>query len=164
MGRHLRFILVIAGLGLAGTSPAAAGDADRNPCVDPKPLREMSQDETRTIPELCTWRDDSARPDAHRDMMLGQQQEAPPAPKINLSMEQRHVIKEIVLKEMKPKRATADVTAGIGDPVPAGVDVLPFPAEISAKIPQVRSHGFFVTDDHVIVVNTKDNKIEDVIE
>jgi hypothetical protein len=86
-----------------------------------------------------------------------------PAAKINLSMEQRHVIKEIVLKDLKPRKA-ADVTLEIGDAVPDGVDVQAFPPAVSAKVPQVKAHAFFVTGDHVIVVSPKDRKVADIIE
>ena len=98
-----------------------------------------------------------------REMTLVQRDE-PSAPKINLSMEQRHVIKEIVLKDIKPNKAAIDVNLAIGDVAPPGVELQPFPPEVSAKVPQIKSHAFFVRAEQVIVVNPKDNKIEDIID
>jgi Protein of unknown function (DUF1236) len=79
-------------------------------------------------------------------------------------MEQRHIIKEIVLKDMKPKQATINFSVAIGDVVPPDVDVQPFPTEVSGKVPQVKSHAFFVMGERVIVVNPKNRRIEDVID
>jgi hypothetical protein len=131
-------------------------------CTEPKPFRAVAQDETRTISELCMWRDDSLRLGADRKTPLAQDE--PPAAKINLSIEQRHVIKEIVLKDLKQKRMTADVAISVGDAVPAGVDVTPFPPAVYGSVPPVKSHGFFVKDDYVIVANPEDNTIADVID
>jgi hypothetical protein len=60
-----------AALLLSAAAPAFAIDTD--PCVGPKPYREVAQDEIRTIPELCglhdqilrgnpDWQGDSADP------------------------------------------------------------------------------------------------------
>ncbi len=92
------------------------------------------------------------------------QEEVPPAPKINLTMEQRHIIKEIVLKDLKPKKVTAELSLSIGDPLPSNVEAQPFPSEVYGKVPQVKSHAFFVIDERVVVVSPKDNKIADIIE
>ena len=83
---------------------------------------------------------------------------------INLSLEQRHIIKEIVLKDLKVKKETASVPLEVGAKVPPSIATQPFPPEIASKVPQVRSHAFFVMDDRVVVVDPKDNVIADVIE
>jgi hypothetical protein len=82
---------------------------------------------------------------------------------INLTQENRHVIKEIVLKDMEVKKAPDNVNVTIGDPVPQGVSVQPFPAEVFQKVPALKSHSFFVKGDQVVVVDPKDNTIADVV-
>jgi hypothetical protein len=83
---------------------------------------------------------------------------------INLTLEQRHIIKEIVLKDMKVQKETANVSLEVGAKVPTSITTHPFPREIASKVPQVRSHAFFVKDDRVVVVDPKDNVIAEVTE
>jgi hypothetical protein len=78
---------------------------------------------------------------------------------VELTMEQRHVIKEIILKDLKIAPQTAEVPTQIGQPVPTGVPLQPIPVEVSAKIPQIKSHSFIVKNDTVLIVDPKDNKI-----
>jgi hypothetical protein len=87
-----------------------------------------------------------------------------PTHRINLMIEQRHVIKEIIIRDLKFKEAAQPNAPGaIGETVPSGVILHPIPVEVSAKVPQVRTHSFFVKDDHVFVVDPKDNKVADVV-
>ena len=87
-----------------------------------------------------------------------------PAHRINLTVEQRHVIKEIIINDLKFKEATQpNAPDAIGETVPSGVVLQPIPVEVSAKVPQVRTHSFFVKDNHVFVVDPKDNKVADVV-
>jgi hypothetical protein len=83
-----------------------------------------------------------------------------PAPKLNLTLEQRHTIKELV-KDMKAD--AADVQATIGEPIPAGINPRPMPSDVSQKVPQVKSHRFFLTAQQIVIVDPKDNKVADVI-
>lgn len=90
-----------------------------------------------------------------------------PADSVNLTMEQRHVIKEIIVKEMKipeTKDQAAKVTAQVGDTIPAGVALQPMPVEVSAKIPQLKAHSFMIKDNKVIIVDPKDNKIAALVD
>ena len=90
---------------------------------------------------------------------------ARPTHRINLTVEQRHVIREIILKDLKFKDAAqANASGNVGDTVPAGVVLHPIPVEVSAKVPQVRTHSFFVKDDHVFVVDPKDNRVAEVVD
>jgi Protein of unknown function (DUF1236) len=89
--------------------------------------------------------------------------EAPTQPKVNLTLEQRHVIKEII-KDLKVPPAPANQTITIGAEVAQTVMLQPMPADVSAKVPQIRSHLFFKKDDKVVLVEAKDRKIVDVIE
>ena len=83
-----------------------------------------------------------------------------PAPKLNLTLEQRHTIKELV-KDMKAD--AADVRAAIGEPIPPGINPRPMPSDVSQKVPQIKSHRFFLTAQQIVIVDPKDNKVADVI-
>jgi hypothetical protein len=88
-----------------------------------------------------------------------------PAPRtINLTQEQRFIIKEIVLKDLNVQKARADAPETIGDAVPENIDLHAMPPEVAAKVPQGRSHSFFVKDDNAIVlVSPNDRRVADVI-
>ena len=81
---------------------------------------------------------------------------------INLAEENRYLIREIVLKDPKVKKDSGP-PAAIGDQAPPGVATEPFPAELSEKVPALRSHRFFVADGAVVVVDPKTNKVADIV-
>ena len=83
-----------------------------------------------------------------------------PTPKLNLTLEQRHTIREFV-KDMKAD--AADATAEIGEPTPQGITPRPMPSDVGQKVPQVKSHRFFLTAQQIVIVDPKDNKVADVI-
>jgi hypothetical protein len=83
-----------------------------------------------------------------------------PAPKLNLTLEQRHTIKEFI-KDMKAD--AADVQATIGEPIPPGITPRPMPSDVGQKVPQVKTHRFFLTAQQIVIVDPKDNKVADVI-
>jgi hypothetical protein len=90
-----------------------------------------------------------------------------PADTVNLTMEQRHVIKEIILKDLKitsPQEQADKVPTKVGDSVPAGIPLQPMPVEVSAKIPQIKSHSFLVKDDKIVIIDPKDNKVAALVE
>src|SRR5215469_16106622 len=113
-------------------------------------------------PVLVTTTDASlptARP-LHVAQILAQSQKDEPVVSsertINLTEENRYIIREIVLKDPNvPKEQGA--RAVIGDPLPPGVATQPFPAAVAQKIPALRSHRFFVTDQEVVIVDPKSN-------
>jgi hypothetical protein len=90
---------------------------------------------------------------------------APPIQPVTLTMEQRHVNKEIILKDLKvtPPAATAATPTRAGDVVPAGVPLQPIPVEVSVKVPQIKSHSFYVKDNAVVIVDPKDNKVMETV-
>jgi hypothetical protein len=96
----------------------------------------------------------------------------PPLPRgeesVNLTMEQRHIIKEIIVKDMKSPGPAQDqvakVPVEIGATVPSGIPVQPMPVEVAAKVPQIKTHSFLVKDDKVLIIDAKDNKIAALIE
>jgi len=88
---------------------------------------------------------------------------------VNLTMEQRHIIKEIVVKDMKieppqEQSQVAKVPMTVGEVVPAGIPLKPMPVEVSSKVPQVKSHSILVKDDKVLIIDPKDNRIAALIQ
>ena len=82
---------------------------------------------------------------------------------VNLTLEQRHVIRELV-QDLKVAPAGDDVKVAAGDDVPGKVQVLPIPALIGQKVPQIRSHRFYVTQLQIVIVDPQDQKVVEVIE
>ncbi len=83
-------------------------------------------------------------------------------PKINLTLEQRSTIKELV-KDVDVASASSDVPFTIGDTVPQQVELHPMPSRVGEKISQVKNHLFFRRGTEVAIVDPKDKKIVDVI-
>jgi hypothetical protein len=84
------------------------------------------------------------------------------SPKLNLTLEQRYTIREII-KDLKAERVSSDVHIAPGEPAPANVSLQPIPPEIAQKVPQVKSHKFFVTSDEIVIVDPKDNVVAEVV-
>jgi hypothetical protein len=82
--------------------------------------------------------------------------------KINLSLEQRHQISEII-KELKIQDSSPEIHVAIGDTVSKSVSLHPMPADVTAKMSQVKSHLFFIMGGQVVIVDPKNNEIVDVI-
>jgi hypothetical protein len=90
-------------------------------------------------------------------------QPVPSQPKVNLTLEQRHVIKEII-KDLNVSPAQQNVETSVGATVPATVNLNPMPQVVAEKVPQVKSHLFFLKDGKVVIVDPKENKIVDAID
>ena len=87
-----------------------------------------------------------------------------PAPRtVNLTQEQRFIIKEIVPKDLKVQEAKAGAPETIGDPVPDAVELHDMPPALAQKVPQAKSHKFFVTADAIVLVSPSDRRVADVI-
>jgi hypothetical protein len=87
-----------------------------------------------------------------------------PAPRtVNLTTEQRFIIKEIVLKDLNVPKARAGAPESIGDPVPLNVELHDMTPELARKVPEAKSHQFYVTADAIVLVSRSDRKIADVI-
>ena len=103
-----------------------------------------------------------------RPILWAQDAEKPaiaPAPRtINLTEEQRFIIKENV-KDLKLTKAQANATETIGDRVPDDIELHPMPPEIGNKVPQAKSHSFFVKDgdNAIVLVSPSDRRVADVI-
>jgi hypothetical protein len=96
-------------------------------------------------------------------------QQAPPAlerpavtPKLNLSLEQRFTIREII-KDKKAEGSAVEARAAVGDPVPQGVITQPMPGDVAQKVPQVKAHRYFLTAQDIVIVDPKDNRVAEVI-
>jgi hypothetical protein len=83
--------------------------------------------------------------------------------KVNLTVEQRHVIKEIV-KDLPVAKAPADASITTGSAAPADAVLRSFPVEITEKVPQIKSHKFFVKGDQIVVVSPDGNNVVEIIE
>jgi hypothetical protein len=86
-----------------------------------------------------------------------------PAPRINLSAEQEFIIREIVLKDLNVPKAQPEAPETIGDAVPENIELHPIPPDVATKVPQVKSHEFFVKGDKIILVRPSDRVVADVI-
>jgi hypothetical protein len=82
---------------------------------------------------------------------------------INLTLEQRRNIKELI-KDLNVPSVAPTVDTSVGATVPASIKLNPMPADVAAKVPQVKSHMFFVQSTKVVIVDPKENKIVDTIE
>jgi hypothetical protein len=85
-----------------------------------------------------------------------------PAPRINLSLEQRDTIRELV-KELGVASAAPETPMAIGDTVPKEVALHAMPVRIGEKVSRVKNHLFFRKGTEFAIVDPKDNKIVDVI-
>jgi len=92
--------------------------------------------------------------------------EVPAAPRtVNLTLEQRHVIRELVRDlKLTVDPAADDGKVAAGDDVPGKVQIHPVPALIGQKVPQIRSHRFYVTQRQIVIVDPQDQKVVEVIE
>jgi hypothetical protein len=82
---------------------------------------------------------------------------------VNLTVEQRHVIKEIV-KDMPVEKAPADAQVTTGQAAPEGAVLRSFPSEITQKVPQIKAHKFFVKGNQIVLVSPDGNDVVEIIE
>jgi hypothetical protein len=85
---------------------------------------------------------------------------APAYRTINLTLEQRFIIRENV-KDLNLPKAQANATETIGDQVPDNIELHPMPPEVANKVLQARSHSFFVkdADNAIVLVSPSDRDI-----
>ena len=60
-------------------------------------------------------------------------------------------------------KAQAGAPESIGDPVPPGVVLYDMTLDLAEKVPQAKSHKFYVTADAIVLVSASDRKVADVI-
>jgi hypothetical protein len=82
---------------------------------------------------------------------------------VNLNEEDRHTIREIVLKDRKVQKAPESTKVAIGEAVPQGVNLQPVPDEVTRKVPQLKNNTFFVKGEEIIIVEPKDNTVAEIV-
>ena len=88
--------------------------------------------------------------------------DAIPPRSIQLTAEQDHVIKEIVLKDLHIQQVPRSAEIKIGEKVPPNIELRSFPPLVGEKVPQIRTHKFFVTENQIVVVSSQ-NIVADII-
>jgi hypothetical protein len=87
-----------------------------------------------------------------------------PIRSVQITIEQGHVIKEYLLKDPTIKKEAGTASLSPGDAAPQGIELRPFPSDVTSKVPRIKSYVFFVRGEQIVIVDPKDNKIADVIE
>ena len=87
---------------------------------------------------------------------------APPSRTVNLTAEQRFMIKEIVLKDLNVPKAPG-APKSIGVPVPPSVELHDMTPTLAEKVPQAKAHKFYLTAHAIVLVSASDHKVADVI-
>ena len=93
----------------------------------------------------------------------GQTQMLAQSSKISLTMEQRYIIKEFI-KDRKVASEPSGVKIDVDQVIPKTVQLQAMPAEVAAKVSQVKNYSFFVKGTQAVLVDPKDNKVVDVID
>jgi hypothetical protein len=86
-----------------------------------------------------------------------------PPRSIQLTAEQNHVIKEIVLKDMRVDQQPRGTEVKIGDKVSDNIKLQTFPPIVSEKVPSIKTYKFFVTENNIVIVSPQDNVVADII-
>src|SRR3981189_3376476 len=82
---------------------------------------------------------------------------------VNLNEEDRHTIREIVLKDRKVQKAPENAKVAIGEAVPQGVNLQPMPDDVTRKVPQIKNNTFFVKGDEIVIVEPKENTVAEIV-
>ena len=82
---------------------------------------------------------------------------------INLTEEDRHTIREIVLKDSKIAPDTNKEKIEIGDAAPKGATTYEFPELATGKIPALKSQRYYIHDGAIVIVSSNDGKIADIV-
>jgi hypothetical protein len=93
-------------------------------------------------PAIQTSQEDSPR------VQLGESK-----PTIALNLDDEHVIKEFILSTKNLPRVTENMQLAIRAQIPASIALLQFPEVVTAKVPQLKAHQYFVHENRVIVVD-----------
>jgi hypothetical protein len=82
---------------------------------------------------------------------------------VNLNEEDRHTIREIVLKDRKVQKAPENTKVAIGEAVPQGINLQPMPDDVTRKVPQLKNNTYFVMGQEVVIVEPKDNTVAEIV-
>jgi hypothetical protein len=94
---------------------------------------------------------------------IGPKEPVSTQPSVNLTMADRHVLKEILLAQSTAKQDSAQVDLELGRIVPAAVHLYVFPENVTRKVPRVRSYEFFVVEDVIVLVRPRDRMIVELV-
>jgi hypothetical protein len=82
---------------------------------------------------------------------------------IKITAEQGYIIKENVVKAPATSGQGDSAKVEIGEKAPSASALQEFPQIVVEKVPAVKGHKFFVSNGQVVVVDSKDNTIADII-
>jgi hypothetical protein len=82
---------------------------------------------------------------------------------INLTEQDRHTIREIVLKDSKISPDGNKTKIEIGDTAPKDVTTYEFPELATDKIPALKSQRYFIHDGSIVIVSSNDGKVADIV-
>ena len=82
---------------------------------------------------------------------------------INLTEEDRHTIREIVLKDSKVSPEKSSDKVEIGDKSPESITTYEFPDLATSKIGALKSQKYFIKDGAIVIVSSNDGKVADII-
>jgi uncharacterized protein DUF1236 len=83
--------------------------------------------------------------------------------KLNLAPEKRRMIRETVIKEQSAPRCS-DIQVTVGEEVPASLSLRPFPDVIVRDVPDIRSYEFCIKDNDVVVIDSTEHRIVEVLD
>lgn len=87
----------------------------------------------------------------------------PPKPQLTITAEQEYIIREII-KDMSLSEGKVCSGNDRCYSVPENVKLNPLPPEVVQKVPQAKSHMFFVkADDTIVLVSPSDRRVADVL-
>jgi hypothetical protein len=83
---------------------------------------------------------------------------------VKLTMEDQHVLKENLLKGAQSE-GSAETSADLerGKKVPASVTLHHFPDDIASKIPQIKSHEYFIANHSIVIVEPQARSIVEIV-
>lgn len=87
----------------------------------------------------------------------------PTARTVNLTLEQRHAIRELA-REAKLPAAADDRQLAVGDRLPPDAKLEEIPAIMAAKVPQIRSQRLYLTPSRIAIVDPQERRVVEVIE
>ena len=82
--------------------------------------------------------------------------------RLNPTMEDRHVIRELI-KDLKLVPAATSAKA-VGYVVAPDAALHDMPADVGRKVPEVKAHQFVYTAGRILIVDPKDNRVIEVID
>lgn len=103
---------------------------------------------------------------AHAQTSTPQQDKAPAitSSKINITAQQRHVIKENLLPGRDSAKTPPSRTIKVGETPPADAELRRIPEIVAEKVPQIRSYSFFIADEQIVLVDMTEKKVVEIVD